>query len=411
MQNTITSQSSKIRPVFAPYTSRSRAWARVLGLALAAFIFNTTEFVPVGLLSNIASSFSMTAAKAGLIITVYAWGVALMSLPLMLLTNKIERRSLLIGTFVLFIVCHIFTAFAWNFRILLLSRIGVALAHSIFWSITASLAIRVGPEGKKSQSLSLLTTGTALAIVLGLPLGRIIGQYLGWRITFSVIAITALVILLLLIRLLPRLPSNHSGSLSSIPDLFNRPALVSVYWVTVVIVTGHYTTYSYIEPFLECVALAGENFTTLLLLVFGAAGILGSIIFSLLSNNHPTSLLICSTGSLMFCLLLLLPLSTNNVSISILCIVWGIAMTTISLSLQVKVLGMAQDATDVAMALFSGIINLGIGAGALLGNQVSLFLNMEYIGLVGAVITALGLTICIFTLRRHQETFRLTSLG
>lgn len=379
-------------------------------MALAAFIFNTTEFVPVGLLSAIADSFAMTPAQVGLIITVYAWGVALMSLPLMLLTSKMERRALLMGTFALFIASHVLTAFAWNFWVLMCSRIGVALSHAVFWSITASLAIRVGPKGKSAQTLSLLTTGTALAMVLGLPLGRLIGQYLGWRITFGIIGITALAIMLLLWRLLPRLPSNHSGSLSSVPELFRRPALVSIYGITVVVVTAHYTAYSYIEPFMQRVAAAGENVTTMLLL-FGAAGILGSLLFSLLGNRHPTALLVGVIACLMVCLLLLLPLAPHNVGIVLLCVLWGMAMTALALSLQVKVLGMAQDATDVAMALFSGIFNLGIGAGALLGNQVSLFLSMDDIGLVGALIALLGLGLCIWAFRRYRATFRLINLG
>ncbi|KYP97496.1 arabinose transporter [Sodalis-like endosymbiont of Proechinophthirus fluctus] len=398
-------------PPFTPRTSRSRSWLRVLCMALAAFIFNTTEFVPVGLLSAIADSFAMTPAQAGLVITIYAWGVALMSLPLMLLTSKMERRVLLMGTFALFIASHVLTAFAWNFWMLVCSRIGVALAHAVFWSITISLAIRVGPKGKSAQTLSLLTTGTALAMVLGLPLGRIIGQYLGWRITFGIIGITALAIMLLLWRLLPRLPSNHSGSLSSVPELFRRPALVSIYGITVVVVTAHYTAYSYIEPFMQSVASAGENFTTMLLLLFGAAGILGSLLFSLLGNRHPTALLVGVISCLMVCLFLMLPLAPHNVGIALLYVIWGMAMTALALSLQVKALGMAQDATDVAMALFSGIFNLGIGAGALLGNQVSLFLSMDNIGLVGALIAFLGLGLCIWAFHRYRATLRLVNLG
>ncbi|WP_113649898.1 sugar transporter [Escherichia albertii] len=373
--------------------SRKVAWLRVVTLAVAAFIFNTTEFVPVGLLSDIAQSFHMQTAQVGIMLTIYAWVVALMSLPFMLLTSQMERRNLLICLFVVFIASHVLSFLSWNFTVLVISRIGVAFAHAIFWSITASLAIRMAPAGKRAQALSLIATGTALAMVLGLPIGRIVGQYFGWRTTFFAIGIGALITLLCLIKLLPLLPSEHSGSLKSLPQLFRRPALMSIYLLTVVVVTAHYTAYSYIEPFVQNIAGFSANFATVLLLLLGGAGIIGSVIFGKLGNQYASPLVSAA-----------LPAASSELHLGALSIFWGIAMMVIGLGMQVKVLALAPDATDVAMALFSGIFNIGIGAGALVGNQVSLHGSMSMIGYVGAIPALAALIWSIIIFRRWPVT-------
>ena len=387
-------------PQSAP--SESQQWISVISLAFAAFIFNTTEFVPVALLSDIGKSFAIPATDVGIMITLYAWVVAPISLPIMLLTKNIERRFLLIILFMVFVASHALSYFAWSFDVLLISRIGIAFSHALFWSITASLAVRVAPKGKEFQALGLLATGTALAMVLGIPFGRMIGESYGWRNTFALIAIGAAIVCVILAKTLPRLPSVNSGSLSSLKVFLKRPSLMIVFALTIIVITAQFTAYSYIEPFALNVAHFSSTQTTTLLLIYGAAGFFGSYLFGKFAKKYPKLPIPLSSTILAVSMLLLTSLSTDFTSFSLLSLFWGMAIICFSLAQQAKTLALASDATDVAMAIYSGLYNVGIGGGALLGGIVTTNYGLNHIGIVGGIIAVLGTLLALVLVQRKD---------
>ena len=384
------------------YPNQIRQW-RVIVMAISAFIFNTTEFVPIALLSDIGHSFAMPVETVGHMITIYAWIVAILSLPAMLATARIERRKLLIGLFVIFIGGHAVSVMAQSFAMLLVGRALIALAHAVFWSITASLVVRVAPKDRQTKALGLLSMGSALATVLGLPLGRMIGQWLGWRMTFGTIGVAALLAMIMVWWILPKLPSKDVGSAASLPSIFNNIPLLTVYTLTVLCVTAHFTAYSYIEPYMLTISQFSQQFATVILLSFGVAGLLASWLFGHFYDRFPRAFLISAMATLLFSLLASAWLPHVPILWLVLAMLWGLAITAISLAFQLRVLQLAPNATDVAMSIFSGIYNIGIGGGAFVGGLVIASLGLAMVGYVGAGIALIAMVCLMVYLARTQK--------
>lgn len=369
-------------------------WLPLLGLTFSAFIFNTSEFVPIGLLTDIANDFQITEAHAGLLITIYAWVVALASLPLMLLVSKVEFKRLLLSVVALFALSHILSSVSSNYMTLMVSRIGVACSHAIFWSIASPLAVKVAPEGKRFLALSFIVTGTSIAMIVGLPLGRIVGLFLGWRMTFLCIAVLAALVFVFMAIVFPKVPNQNPVSLRNLPGLVKTPALTGIYILTVVAITGHYTGYSYIEPFMAQVAHLRESAITFALMLFGLAGIVGSILFSKKYDKHPVAFINVAVYGIVAFLYLLQPASISMGSTLLVCVLWGIAITAFNLVFQALIIQFAPQATSIAMSIYSGIFNVGIGSGALIGGYTCTYLSLGWIGYIGGTISLVAAFYC-----------------
>lgn len=368
----------------------------LLGLTFCTFVFNTSEFMPIGLLSDIANDLNISDARAGMLISVYAWVVALMSLPLMIIVSKMELKRLLLTIIAVFVLSHVASALAEGYYTLMLSRIGVACSHAIFWSIVSPLAVRIVPDDKRAFALSMVATGSSIAMVVGLPLGRVVGLYLGWRMTFLSIGVISALIFIYIAAMLPKVPSRGKFSVKRLPALLHNRVLLGVFVMSVLFATAHYTGYSYIEPFLGRVAGFTPDIVTLVLIVFGGSGMLGSIAFSKYYMSNPRRFVAVATVAPALCLLLMQVSAVSLASVLAVCVVWGAMATAFNIAFQDNVMRFApEEATSVAMSIFSGIFNLGIGSGAYIGGVVVTHLSLGSIGYAGGVIGLLAAFYCV----------------
>ncbi len=363
-----------------------RQWMPLTGLVLSVFIFNMSEFMPIGILTSIADDFGISESSAGLIISFYAWAVAILSLPMMLLFRNMEYRKLMLLMVAIFASFQFLAAVSTDYWMLLVARLGVAFAHSVFWSIVTPMAVRSVEKGYRNLAIGGISVGTAVAMILGLPIGRVVGLSLGWRASFLSIALMAVGILILLAIVLPRMENPGTFTLKRLPDILGNRILLGIYIMLALYVTGHYTGYSYIEPFLLW-AGQSEIMITVILALIGVAGILAGIVFARRYDRNRRAFMVIALAGPAVCLMLLEPVCGYTSILILISIVWGMCVTLFNMTFQNELMRTAvDDGVTIANSLFSGIYNVGIAAGSMVGGYVTDTLGVDNIGFVGGAV-------------------------
>ena len=391
-----------------PATHRAAMPARellpLLALTLSAFLLNTSEFVPIGLLTDIAGAFGLSESGAGLMISVYAWAVAALSLPLMIAASRVSPKGLITAVLALFCAGQVASAVAPTFELLVLARLVVAASHAVFWSVASPFAVRLVAPERASLAMSLIVTGTSVAMIFGLPLGRALGLALGWRMTFACVFATGLVALVGLLALFPRLPKGEAFTLARLPELGRNRSLLGIYLATILFSSGYYTAYSYVEPFLQQVAHVPSELVTVALTVFGVAGLAGSWLFARLFDAHRRAFLSATMVGITVALLSLAPLAGLAAGPFVVCALWGASATAYNVAAQAEIIRVTpEDASAVAMSVFSGLFNVGIGLGSVVGGIVCDGPGIELVGVVGGIVAAAGAAFCVTRLGAMLE--------
>ncbi|HET6479887.1 MAG TPA: MFS transporter, partial [Actinoplanes sp.] len=334
-------------------------------------------------------------------------------IPLTALTMRVPRHTLIAITVAIFVVSQAAAAFAPTFLVLVLARLVCALAHGVFWSVIGPVAARLAPPGQAGRATALVFIGNSLAIVLGVPLGTALGQWLGWRVSLGALALGGAICVLALLRVLPQLPprphdlTRRAGAqLRAAVAIGRDPQVLMLCVITAVLVVGHFAAYTYIAPLVRRDAGLEGTGLSLLLLGYGFVGLLTNFAVGRQVDRRPGTILVVLLAVLAVSAGLLAPV-LGLVPTVIVTLLWGGAFTAIPVILAAAPLRIAPRARDAASALYVVAFQIGIGGGAFLGERIVRTGHLGVLPLVAAAL-AVATIVLIATVGRRVFPARLS---
>src|SRR4051812_8448402 len=251
---------------------RMGAWGAVFALTLCVSTLIASEFMPVSLLTPIASDLHLTEGQAGQAISISGVFAVLTSLLIVSATRRIDRRSLLLSLTGLMLVAGLVVALAPNFFVLMLGRALIGVVIGGFWSMSAATVMRLVPNQDVPRALALLNGGNALATTIAAPLGSFLGQYIGWRGAFFAVVPLAAITLAWQYATLPAMPSGRSFGGANVFRVLRRPQAPYGMAAVAFLFMGQFALFTYVRPFLETVTRVDVSTLSLILLIIDGAG-------------------------------------------------------------------------------------------------------------------------------------------
>ncbi|MBB1360959.1 MFS transporter [Shewanella sp. SR44-4] len=382
----------------------------LLALTLSAFAIGTTEFVIVGLIPTMAQDLNVSLPSAGLLVSLYALGVAIGAPVLTALTGKWNRKHVLLAVMSLFVAGNLLAWQAPGYETLIAARIITGLAHGVFFSIGSTIATGLVPKEKAASAIAIMFTGLTVALVTGVPLGTYIGQTFGWQATFLTVAILGFVALIGSSLLVPNnLPQPPAAKLSSQLKVLTQPRLLLVYAITALGYGGTFTAFTFLAPILEQVSGFKSQSIGLIMLVYGVSVAIGNIWGGKMADKMgPIKALSIIFSGLATILVIFNFTAVNPIAAVITILVWGAFAFGNVPGLQVYVVSLAQkytpDAVDVASGLNIAAFNVGIALGSWGGGLIVANAGLMHTPWVGAVIVVIALALTRFSGSLDKKT-------
>ena len=353
-------------------------------LAIAAFVIVTTEFLMVGLLPSLARDLSISVATAGQLVTLFAVVVMLFGPPLTAWFAHVERKRMFLAVLVLFAVSNAVAALAPNVWILAIARVVPALALPVFWGTASETAAQLAGPERAGRAVSTVYLGISAAMLLGIPLGTLASDAIGWRGAFWALAILSVLIAVLLHFFMPALAAGKRVALAQQARILRDPAFLANVALSIAVFTAMFTGYTYLAELLEKVALVPSANVGWWLMGFGAVGLVGNWLGGLWVDRKP----LASTA--IFCVVLAIGmlatmlLAEQHIGLAIALGVWGIANTALYPICQIRVMKSAPHAQALAGTINVSAANGGIALGAVIGGASIAWWGVASIAVVGA---------------------------
>jgi MFS transporter, DHA1 family, inner membrane transport protein len=378
----------------------------LLALAISAFAIGTTEFVPTGLLPEIASDFHVDIPAAGLLVSGYALGVFVGAPLISAAVTRLRRKPVLLGLLGLFVIGNVGSALAPDYVTMMGSRVVASLCHGAFFGVGSVVAAGLVAPHRRAAAIAAMFTGLTLANVLGVPLGTLLGQGFGWRSTFWVVAALGVVGAIGVLALVPNSAADPEANLRAELSAFRRPQVWLALAMTALGFGGVFASFTYVAPLMVDVAGFPSSSLTWLVLLFGAGLVVGNLAGARAADRALMPSIVGSIGALAVVLALFTVTVRSPVLAAITLFLLGVAAFATVPGLQARIIGAAGTAGTMASAANIGAFNLGNAVGAWLGGFViAAGLGYPAANGAGAAMAAAGLAValCSVALDRHRS--------
>lgn len=348
----------------------SAVWMAVFSLAMGVFGLLTAEYLPASLLTPMAYDLGVSEALAGQAVTVTAIVALFAGLLVPGLTRSFDRRKILLAFTILMIASNLLVALSSNLTILLIMRILLGIALGGFWSMAAAVAMRLVPAKLVPRALSIIFSGIAVGTVVSVPLGSYLGSLYGWRSAFIAASAVGVLTLIFQWTTLPRMAPRKMLRTASVLELLRRQGIGIGMIGCVLAHTGQYTLFTYIRPALESMTQIDVNTLSLMLLGFGAANFVGTLLSGWLMERSLRATLILMPTLVGIAAFGMIWLPVQGTGLMILVALWGLAFGGIPVAWSNWVARAIPDQVETAGGMVVASVQSSIAAGAALGGLV-----------------------------------------